>query len=117
VIRQGEIYWLDLGEPNGSGPGYLRPYVVIQNDVMNHSRIATAVVCGITSSLRRATSPGNVLLDEGEGGLPRRSVVNVSQLYTVDKSALTDMIGSLSSHRVRQIVSGICELIEPAELR
>jgi len=99
LINQGDIYWLDLEEPIGSEPGYRHPHVVIQNDLFNHSRIDTVVVCLITSNLKRAKSPGNVLLQKNEGNLPKRSVVNVSQIYTVDKMELFDKIGTLSPKR------------------
>jgi mRNA interferase MazF len=115
VINQGDLFWLDLGEPSGSGPGYLRPYVVIQNDLFNQSRIHTVVVCVITSNLRRADAPGNVLLDNGEGNLPKQSVVNVSQIYTVDKEELIEKIGTLSPARVREILDGVRLVIEPRE--
>lgn len=113
MINQGDIYWLDLEEPVGSEPGYRHPHVVIQNNLFNHSRIGTTVVCLITSNLKRAKSPGNVLLEKNEGNLPKRSVVNISQIYTVDKMELFDQIGSLSPKRVRQILDGIRLLTEP----
>ena len=103
VIDQGDIYWVDLGEPSGSSPGYRHPHVVIQNNVFNRSRINTVVVCALTSNLRRAEAPGNVLLEKGEGNLPQQSVVNVSQIFTVDKNDLVEKIGSLSRRRIRQV--------------
>jgi mRNA interferase MazF len=115
VIIQGDIFWVDLPRPQGSEPGLRRPYVVVQNNITNHSRISTVVVCSLTSNLRRAASPGNVLLRAGEANLPRRSVVNVSQLYTLDKSRLGKRIGTLSPERVREIVAGVTFLIEPRE--
>ncbi len=105
VINQGEIYWIDLGEPVGSAPGYEHPYVVIQNNLFNQSRINTVVVCALTSNLKRADAPGNVLLNAKEAGLPKRSVVSVSQALTVDKSELGDFIGTLSAHRVQPILN------------
>ena len=116
VIRQGDIHWVDLGEPVGSSPGYRHPHMVVQNDVFNVSRIGTVVVCALTSNLRRAKAPGNVLLEEGEGGLTKRSVVNVSLIYTVDKSQLDERIGTLSGARLRQILDGIRLVLEPREL-
>lgn len=113
MINQGDIYWLDLDEPIGSEPGYRHPHVVIQNNLFNHSRINTVVVCLITSNLKRANSPGNVLLRKREGNLPKRSVVNVSQIYTVDKMELFEKIGRLSPKRVREILDGIQLLMEP----
>ena len=113
MINQGDIYGLDLEEPVGSEPGYRHPHVVIQNNLFNHSRISTTVVCLITSNLKRAKSPGNVLLEKNEGNLPKRSVVNISQIYTVDKMELFDKLGTLSPKRVRQILDGIRLLTEP----
>jgi mRNA interferase MazF len=80
VIKQGEIYWLDLQQPKASEPGYRRPCVVVQNDIFNQSKIATVTVCILTSNIKRAKSPGNVLLAEGEANLPKASVVNISQI-------------------------------------
>lgn len=116
VIRQGDVYWVDLGEPSGSGPGFLRPYVVVQNDLFNKSRIGTVVVCGLTSNLHRAEARGNVLLREGEAGLPKRSVVNISQLFTVDKNDLVEKIGSLSPENLVRVVQGIQLLLEPLDV-
>jgi mRNA interferase MazF len=116
VIRQGDVFWIDLGEPSGSRPGYRHPHVVVQNNVFNHSRINTTVVCALTSNLRRAAAPGNVLLKKGEANLPKQSVVNISQIFTVDKSELVEKIGELSQDRVRQILDGIRLLLEPREV-
>jgi len=116
VIRQGEVYWIDLGEPSGSESGYRHPYVVIQNNVFNQSRINTAVVCVITSNLKRAEAPGNILLESGEGNLPKPSVVNVSQLFTVDKRALVERIGILSKQRIEQILAGVRLVLEPRDV-
>ncbi len=113
MIFQGEVYWLDTGSPRGSAPGLLHPYVVIQNDDFNHSRIATTVVCLVTSSLKRAESPGNVVLEVGEANLPKRSVVNVSQLVTVDKDDLVEKIGALSEARLRQVLAGVDRVLAP----
>jgi len=96
VIRQGDLFWITLSEPSGSIPGYRHPHVVVQNNLFNDSRINTAVVCTLTSNLKRAGVPGNVLLEPKESGLPKPSVVLVSQLFTVDKSDLTDHITTLS---------------------
>ena len=114
VIRQGDVFWIDLGAPRGFAPGYRHPHVVVQNNTFNLSRINTAAVCSITSNLARAAAPGNVLLRKGEAGLSKSSVVNVSQLYTVDKSDLVERIGTLSSRRVAEIVTGLKLLLEPS---
>ncbi len=106
---------MDAGAPIGSSPGYLRPYVVIQNDLFNKSRIRTVVMCALTTNPRRATDLGNVPLDTGEANLPRRSVVNVSQILTVDKGELRDRIGTLAPERVREILRGINFVLEPRD--
>ena len=99
LIKQGEVYWIDLGEPTGSEPAFRHPHVVIQNNVFNASLISTVLVCSITSNMIRAGSPGNVLLKQGEGNLPKKSVVNISQIYTVNKADLVEKIGSISSKK------------------
>ncbi|MBA3469643.1 MAG: type II toxin-antitoxin system PemK/MazF family toxin [Herpetosiphonaceae bacterium] len=107
VINQGDIFWIEFDEPAGSGPGYKHPHVVIQNNIFNKSRINTTVVCALTSTLRRANAPGNVLLEIGEGNLSKQSVVNISQVFTVDKQELGEYIGTLSRGRVQQILQGL----------
>ncbi|MEK6713538.1 MAG: type II toxin-antitoxin system PemK/MazF family toxin [Nitrospirota bacterium] len=115
VIRQGDIFWVDLGTPSGSAPGYRHPHVVIQNNLFNQSKINTVVVCALTSNLMRAKVPGNVLLSKGEAYLKKASVVNISQVITVDKTDIIEHIGTLSFSRVKQIIEGIKLLIEPRE--
>ncbi len=114
-IRQGDVYWIDLDEPRGSEPGYRHPHVVVQNNIFNASKIGTVVVCALTSNLKRGEAPGNVLLKKGEANLKKDSVVNVTQLVTVDKTDLVEQIGTLSPARVREIVDGIKLLIEPRD--
>ena len=116
VIKQGDVFLVDLGEPSGSHPGYRYPHVVVQNNIFNRSRLNTAVVCALTSNLKRAEAPGNVLLEKGEANLSKRSVVNVTQIFTVDKGDLVEKIGSLSRERVREILNGILLLIEPRDI-
>jgi mRNA interferase MazF len=115
VIRQGDIFWITLSEPSGSSPGYRHPHVVVQNNLFNDSRIQTAIVCTLSSNLKRASAPGNVLMEKGEAGLPKPSVAIVSQLFTVDKSDLTEHIGTLAKKRIRQILDGIRLLTEPRD--
>lgn len=115
-IFQGDIYWINLGEPSGAEIVYMRPYVVIQNDVLNSSRIQTVIVCALTTNLRRASAIGNILLEKGEAQLPEQSVVNVSQVFTVDKALLTDKIGKLSQQRVKQILDGLRLVTEPQDI-
>jgi len=116
VINQGDVFWIDFIEPSGSETGYRHPHVVIQNNLFNRSRINTAVVCTLTSNLKRSSAPGNVTLAKDEANLPRQSVVNISQIFTVNKSDLSEKIGTLSANRVSQILSGIALLIEPREV-
>jgi mRNA interferase MazF len=115
IIHQGDIYWISLPKPTGSAPGFRRPGLVIQNNLFNRSRLNTVVICLITSNLKRGGSPGNVELAQGEANLPQASVVNVTQLYTVDRSQLTERIGTLSRSRLLDVIRGIQGLIEPQE--
>lgn len=117
MISQGDVFWVNLGEPSGSAPGYRHPHVVVQNNLFNKSRIGTVVVCAITSNLKLGQAPGNVMLKKGEAGLPKRSVVNISQLFTVDKADLVKRMGTLSPLRSNEVVEGIrllTELRDPA---
>jgi len=116
VINQGDVFWIDLGEPDGSEPGYKRPFVVIQNNVFNLSKLNTVIVCALTSNMRRATQPGNVELEAGEASLPKPSVVMVTQVYTIDKNQLGEYLGTLSQKRVRQILQGLELVTEPREI-
>ena len=116
MINQGDIFWIDLGKPSGSEPAYRHPHVVVQNNLFNRSRINTVIVCALSSNLKRAETPGIVLLDPGEADLPKQSVVMVSQVFSVDKTQLNEYIGTLSNRRVRQILDGIRLLTEPREL-
>ena len=116
VINQGDLFWVDLGTPSGSTLGCRHPHVVVQNNLFNQGRINTVVLCALTSNLKRAAAPGDVLLNRGEAGLPRASVVNISQIFTVDKSDLVEKVGTLSRQRVRQILDGVRLLIEPREV-
>lgn len=116
VVKQGGIYWVDLGEPSGSEPGYRHPHIVIQNNIFNSSNINTVVVCSLTTNLSRAKVPGNVSLSKGEVNLPKKSVVNISQIYTVNKSDLIEKIGQVSEKRTNEILEGLNLLTEPREL-
>jgi mRNA interferase MazF len=106
-IHRGDLYWIAPDDSRGPAPEYSHPHVVVQDDVFNHSRITTVVVCALTSNLQRMREPGNVLLEVGEGSLPKQSVVVVSQISSVEKSRLGERIGSLSQERVDQIVAGL----------
>lgn len=107
MVARGETWWIDVGEPVGSEPGYRRPVLVVSSDRFNRSRIATVVVTAITSNLHLAEAPGNVALEAGLAGLPRESVVNVSQLLTVDRSRLIEQAGVLDRVHLRSVDDGL----------
>ena len=107
VIAQGQVWWADLPDPTGSGPGFRRPVIVVQGDAFNRSRIATVVCIPLTSNLRLAEAPGNVLLPAPSTGLPRDSVANVSQVLTIDRELLLDLVGQLPDRQLRLILAGI----------
>jgi len=115
-IKQGDIFWVDLGEPRESEPGYRHPYVVVQNNVFNKSKLGTVVLCAITSNVARASAPGNVLIKRGEGNIPKTSVVNITQVVTLNKSDLAEKIGTLPKRLIEEILDGINLLLAPNEL-
>ncbi|MGH9322467.1 MAG: type II toxin-antitoxin system PemK/MazF family toxin [Vicinamibacteria bacterium] len=108
-MRQGEVYWIRF-KGGGSAPSGRRPAVVVQHDRFNRSAIETTIVAAITSNLMLAAMPGNVRLKRGEANLPRASVINVTQIRTVDREALSQRIGSLGPARIRQILEGLALL-------
>jgi mRNA interferase MazF len=107
VISQGDVCWASLEDPVGSGPGFRRPVVIVQGDSFNASRIATAVVIPLTSNLRLAAAPGNVVLAAERSGLPKDSVANVSQIVTIDRSLLSDRVGHLTHNDLGRVLAGI----------
>jgi len=107
VIAQGEVWWADLGEPAGSEPGFRRPVVVVQGDAFNASTIRTVVCVPLTSNIRWADAPGNVLLPARATGLPKPSVANVSQIVTLDRDVLTERAGRLSASSLELVLAGI----------
>lgn len=107
VISQGDIWWADLAVPSGSGPGFRRPVLVVQGNSLNRSRIATVVCVPLTSNLRWAKAPGNVMLSARATGLPKDSVANVSQIISLDKALLTEQSGRLSQAKISLVLSGI----------
>lgn len=107
VISQGDVCWVDLGAPLGSEPGLRRPVVVVQCDAFNRSRIATVVCVPLTSNLRLADAPGNVLLTADLTSLPRDSVANVSQPVTLDRGVLTDPVAKLPDRKLDLVLAGI----------
>jgi mRNA interferase MazF len=107
VIEQAEIWWSDLDEPVGSGPGFRRPVLVVQCNALNRSRIATVVCVPLTSNLKWADAPGNVLLPKSETGLPQDSVANVSLIIAIDKDLLTDRVRKIPRRRFDLVLAGI----------
>jgi mRNA interferase MazF len=107
VMVRGEIWWAELPEPTGSNPGYRRPVLVLQSDAFNKSRIGTVICAAITSNLKLAEAPGNVMLRESDTGLSRPSVVNVSQIVTLNRSFLRECVGSISQRMMKKIESGV----------
>lgn len=107
VIRRGEIWWASLPEPVASEPGPARPVLVVQADAFNRSRISTVVAVAITSNQRLAEAPGNVLLSRKASGLPKKSVANVSQVITLDKTFLTSKVRSLPQRELDQVDAGL----------
>ena len=106
-VAQGEVWWADLPEPAGSGPGFRRPLVVVQGNHLNQSRIATVLCVPLTSNLVWADAPGNTLLPAKATGLPKDAVTNVSQIIAVDRSFLDERVGRLSTKQFAQILYGI----------
>ena len=107
VISQAEVWWADLLPPTGSEPGFRRPVAVVQGDALNRSRIATVVCVPLTSNLKWADAPGNVLLKSRATGLPKDSVANVSQVVALDKTMLSERTGKLSTGNLELLLSGI----------
>lgn len=106
-MKRGEIWWAELPNPVGSGPGYRRPVLVIQANPFNASRIATVIVAVVTSNLALAEAPGNVRIAKSESGLPQPSIVNVSQLITLDRSVLVKKVKALPGAALDKVDSGL----------
>lgn len=107
MVRRGQLWWVDFADPIGSEPAYRRPAAVVSSDRFNRSRLATVIVAAVTSNLRLAEAPGNFLLNKTGAGLPRDSVVNVSQLLSIDRSLLAEPIGELKSAHLRALDDGL----------
>lgn len=107
MVNQGDVYWIEADKLRPSVPGPTHPHVVVQAEALNHSRISTVVVCALTSNMRLANEPGNVLLDPDEAGLSRPSIVVVGQVSTVEKADLGEYVGTLSADRIEQILAGM----------
>jgi len=107
VIAQGDVCWADLHEPVGSGPGFRRPVLVVQGDAFNRSRVAAVVCVPLTSNLKWAEAPGNVLLPARSSGLSKESVANVSQIVALDRALLTERVGRISKKQLELVFAGL----------
>jgi mRNA interferase MazF len=107
VVAQGDVFWASLPDAVGSGPGFTRPVLIVQGDALNASRLATVVVVPLTSNVRWASAPGNVLLKPRQTGLPKDSVANVSQIVAVDLEVLSQHVGRVSGAQLELVLSGI----------
>lgn len=107
VVAQEDVFWASLRDPVGSGPGFTRPVVIVQGDALNATRLATVVVVPLTSNLRWASAPGNVLLKARRTGLPKDSVANVSQIVAIDRTVLSEHVGRVPSAQLELILGGI----------
>jgi len=107
VVSQGDVFWAALPDPVGSGPGLRRPVIVVQGDALNRSRIATVICVPLTSNMKWADAPGNVLVARRDSGLPRRSVANVSQVVALDRRLLVERAGRLPQRRLELVLDGI----------
>ncbi len=107
VIERGQIWWADLPEPRGSSPGYEHPIVIIQSDSFNQTKLNTVIGVVITSNLDLAEMPGNVLIKKENSELPKDSVINITQIVTIDKSELLKYVGTVSERKIEQIENGL----------
>ena len=107
VVERGQIWWADLGEPDGSEPGFHRPILIIQDDAFTRSRLRTVIAVVLTTNLRLLDAPGNVLLPAKSTGLPKDSVANVSQVITVDRDVLLELAGRVRGQVLRDVETGL----------
>lgn len=107
VIRRGSVYWIDFSPGKGSEPKGRRPGLVIQNDALNDSRLNTVIVVAITSTMKFGELPGNVILKKGEANMPKSCVINMTQIKSVDKESLIELIGSLSGEKMEEVAQGM----------
>ena len=113
VVERGEIWWADLGEPDGSEPDYRRPILIVQSDSFNRSRLRTVLAVVLTSNLRLVDAPGNVLVPANASRLPRDSVANVSQLITVDRGFLLERAGHVRGQLMKDVDRGLRQILGP----
>jgi mRNA interferase MazF len=110
-VRQGDVWWAELPDATGSGPGFRRPVAIMQGDALNRSRLKTAVCVPLTSNTTWANAPGNVLLGTDDTGLPKTSVANVSQILAIDRSLLIEHAGVLPDRKLTQVLQGIALIL------
>jgi mRNA interferase MazF len=106
-MKRGEIWWASLAPPDGSGPGYRCPVLIVQANSFNESRISTILVAVVTSNLSLAQAPGNIGVSKSDSGLPKASVINISQILTIDRQFLTERIGVLPGHVIDRVNEGL----------
>ena len=107
VVLRGQIWWADLGEPRGSSPGYMRPVIIVQADNFNKTKLNTVIVAIITRNLRLAQMPGNVAVSSRVSGLESDSVINITQLITLDRTDLLEHLGTLPENKMDQVSEGL----------
>jgi len=107
VIKRGEIWWADLPEPIGSSPGFSRPVLIVQSDSFNKTNLNTSIVALITTNLDLAEMKGNVLFKKNQSDLPKDSVLNVTQIFTIDKRLLVEYVGAVSERKMEQVEKGL----------
>lgn len=107
MISRGQVWWADLGVPRGSSPGYERPVVVIQSESFNKTDISSVIIAISTTNLRLAAMPGNVLIEQGVGGMKEDSVINITRLFTVDRTDLVEYLGKLPNNKIEEIDDGL----------
>lgn len=107
VIRQGDLVWVTLPDARGSEPSGRRPALVLQSNAFNQSRINTVVIAAVTSNLRYEEMPGNVRLHKGEAGIPKASVINITQVHSIDRFYIEARIGSLQKEKFEEVKAGL----------
>lgn len=107
MVNRGQLWWADLAEPVGSEPGFKRPVLIVQSDSFNRSKINTVIAIAVTSNIRLAKAPGNVALSGTKSGLSKDSVINVSQVITLDRESLSEAIGKIDKHTMNQVDEGL----------
>ncbi len=111
MIR-GEIWWVDFGIPFGSEPGRRRPSIIVQSDAFNQTDMHTTIVIPLTTNMRLADFPGNIVLSSYETKLPKDSVAVTPQITVIDRARLLEMVSALSYSTMQEIGSNIRLLLD-----